>query len=307
MASVTLRTPPSNARCNFAAAMVRQHAHNGSKPQVDLGTITSALLASARWIMYVSHSRVRNGISQPMTMFHSPPVSEVASNAVMIPPRGPSPGQRSATQSAPKAAYFSREPMIITEDVTTRITEHSRASRASSPIRARALSRPKRVLPPPASTKPPTWDCPGTPSPVTGHPSRIRLFYRLPPRPPNPQLAQFFLQALPVQPNRGRRSRHIPAMTHQLLRQIRDFKFVLRFAKVFFTQAHVGSVLRSPTCDRLPRCHFLRKVQDADLVTPTEDQAAFQRVFQLAHVSWPIVTFDCRQGFPSQSRRSPES
>src|SRR5579872_1182124 len=59
-------------------------------------------------------------------------------------------------------------------------------------------------------------------SPVTSHlaaPSQtlLPIFHRLTPRPANPKFAQFFLQALSVQPDRRRRARHIPAVAHQLL------------------------------------------------------------------------------------------
>src|SRR5580704_17777420 len=91
----------------------------------------------------------------------------------MIPPSGPSPGQRSVMDLAPNCEYFSGEPMIITEGVTPRITTQSRASKTSSPICTSALSRPKRVLPPPASTKPPTLAADS--SRVTGHPRQPAL------------------------------------------------------------------------------------------------------------------------------------
>ena len=43
----------------------------------------------------------------------------------------------------------------------------------------------------------------------------------------NPEFAQFFLQTLAMQADRRRGARYVPAMTHKLLRQIRDLEFVL--------------------------------------------------------------------------------
>src|SRR5216684_1730066 len=179
MASVILRVPPSKTCCSLAAALVRQQAHNGSSPCADRGATTSALLAWARSARYVSHSRVRNGMSHPTIKLHSapPPVSWVICSAVVIPAS----------------------------------SDRIRKSIGAPPISTSALSRPKRVLPPPANTYPDTSFV-SVPSPPTLRLCLILLFFfnRLSPRTPNSQLAQFLLQALPVQSNRGRGARNIP-------------------------------------------------------------------------------------------------
>jgi len=151
-------------------------------------------------------------MSQPTTRFHVgsgtslPELCALASRAVMIPPSGPSPGHRSAIHVTPNAPYFSRSPMIATAEVVSPSIAHSRASKGCPASCAIALSLPNRELAPPAST------CPAHDPAVTDHPSRIRLFYRLASRPPNPQLSQFLLQALSVQTDRRRGTRNIPSM-----------------------------------------------------------------------------------------------
>src|SRR5882724_3319736 len=53
------------------------------------------------------------------------------------------------------------------------------------------------------------------------------------PRPPNPQFPQPFLQTLPVQPNRRRRPRNVPAMHPKLPQQIPNLNLPLRLPKSF--------------------------------------------------------------------------
>ena len=77
----------------------------------------------------------------------------------------------------------------------------------------------------------------------------------------NPELAQFFLQALAVQADRRRRARHIPAMTHKLLRQIRDLKFVLRLAKIVFAEADVCAIAACLADKRFAGRHFFRQIR----------------------------------------------
>src|SRR5467141_1100455 len=158
MASVILRVPPSKTCCSFAAALVRQQAHNGSSPCADCGVTTSAPLARARSAMYISHSLVRNGMSHPIIKFHSapPPVSLVVSNAVMIPASGPWPSQRSLMSVMPSPAYLCGAAITVTSFVTSLSSDCIRRSIGVPPILTSALSRPKRVLPPPAKTYPNT-------------------------------------------------------------------------------------------------------------------------------------------------------
>src|SRR5438445_486506 len=91
-------------------------------------------------------------MSQLTIRFHSGRVAlrSASSSAVMIPPSGPSPGQRSSTISAPNAAYLPATPTIFTGLVTLCNSSIIPSSIGLPPISASALSRPNRVLPPPA-------------------------------------------------------------------------------------------------------------------------------------------------------------
>jgi hypothetical protein len=109
-------------------------------------------------------------MSQLMIKLHEHSFDDVslAYSAVMIPPSGPSPGQRSTTQSIPKLLYFPASPTMpmVAPTAACKIRQ-SRAINGSPPNSANALSRPKRRLAPPASTNPAT--CPGSVLPVTSH------------------------------------------------------------------------------------------------------------------------------------------
>src|SRR6266700_1977493 len=74
----------------------------------------------------------------------------------MIPPSGPSPGQRSSTIPAPKPAYLLAAATIFTSFVTRRSISIMRSSIGAPATSTSALSRPNRVLPPPARIYPPT-------------------------------------------------------------------------------------------------------------------------------------------------------
>src|SRR6266478_1330516 len=156
--AVTLRTPLSNSERSFAAAAVCQQAHSGSGPDVECGKTTCALLVPARSQRRASHSRVRNGMSQLRIRFHSgrAAVRPASSSAVMIPPSGPSPGQRSSTVVTPNAVYLFAAATILTSFVTCRSSSIMRFSIGVPPTSTSALSRPNRVLPPPTKTYPTT-------------------------------------------------------------------------------------------------------------------------------------------------------
>src|SRR5580698_1993953 len=324
IASVTRRTPLSNARVSVGAALVRQHAHSGSSRWVDSGTTTSAWLAAARSVRYRNHSTLRNGMSQPMTRHQedsaeeSPDDPAFAISAVIIPPNGPSPGQRSAMHSTPMCPYLVTSPtMRIPAAVDSCKVRQSRAISGSPSNSTTALSRPNRRLAPPASTNPATSPAPvlqvtSHQSPVTSHhaaPSQtlLPIFHRLTPWPANPKFAQFFLQALSVQPDRRRRARHIPAVAHELLRQIRHLKLVLRLAKVVFAETHVCAVAACLADKRLAGRHFLRKIRYADFIPAAKHQAALQRIFEFAHVARPVIALDRSQRFAAQPCRPAES
>src|SRR6476646_9760060 len=192
-------------------------------------------------------------MSHPTIKFHEGRSANCAadSSAVTMPPSGPSPGQRSAMQGTPAAAYFSGAPMTATDRVSPLTSAHNRAISVSRRKVTSALSCPKRELAPPANTKPAQF-----PALVTRQRSRFALFRRLASRPSNAQLAQFFLQALAVQPDRRRGSGNIPSMAHQLFSQAGHFKLVLGFSEVFFAQSGIDTVRRRFVRDRLAARHF---------------------------------------------------
>src|SRR6266567_1652219 len=74
----------------------------------------------------------------------------------MIPPSGPSPGQRSSTIPAPKPAYLLGAATNLTSFVTRRSISIMRSSIGAPATSTSALSRPNRVLPPPTRIYPPT-------------------------------------------------------------------------------------------------------------------------------------------------------
>src|SRR6266852_599042 len=310
MASVILRVPPSKTCCSLAAALVRQQAHNGSSPCADRGATTSALLAWARSARYVSHSRVRNGMSHPTIKFHSapPPVSLVICSAVMIPASGPWPSQRSAMQVTPSGAYLRGAAITFTCFVMPPSSDRIRKSIGAPPISTSALSRPKRVLPPPANTYPDTSFV-SVPSPPTLRLCLILLFFfnRLSPRTPNSNFPQFFLQALAMQTDRRRGSRNIPPMIPELLRQIRHLELALGLSKVPLAQPIVAPFSGRLLHQRLAARHFLRQLRDADLFPAAQHQAALQRILQLAHISRPVVTINRRHSLARQARRASEA
>src|SRR6266436_79835 len=156
--SVTLRTLRSNPERSFAAAPVCQQAQSGSGPDAECGNKTCALLFAARSLKNRNQSDVKNGISQLTIRFHSCLSAFVAesSSPVMIPPSGPSPGQLSSITSAPNATYLPGTTTIFTCFVTPRSSSIMRSSLGFPPTSTSALSRPNRVLPPPASTYPAT-------------------------------------------------------------------------------------------------------------------------------------------------------
>src|SRR5437868_6756610 len=98
-------------------------------------------------------------------------------------------------------------------DPVTALTDlHIRASMASPFNSARALSKPNRVLAPPAITYPFIVTLPivriprqtlfaDSKSTTTDY---LLIFQRFAPGPSNPQFPQLLLQTLPVQPNRRR-------------------------------------------------------------------------------------------------------
>src|SRR5262249_49423441 len=155
-------------------------------------------------------------------------------------------------------------PIIVTDDVSSLKIPHNRASKAFPANGASALSLPNRELAPPASTNPAHVT-----ALFTDHPSRISLFHSLAPRPPNPQLAQFFLQALTVQANRRSGARNIPSVGHELFGQIGDFELVLGLAKILFAQSSVRAVPRRFVAQGFATGHLQRQIGDADLLSGT--------------------------------------
>src|SRR3984957_11433405 len=195
-------------------------------------------------------------MSQPTIRHHEfglagLPLALFAFNAVMIPPRGPSPGQRSGTHSTPNWEYFSASPMIRTGAAVADCRIRQRRAISGSPSNSTsALSRPNRRLAPPARTNPRTSGLAVTMPTLWQRAEDSRFFLnRLTTRPSDSEFAQFFLQALAVQTDRRRGARHVPAMTGELFRQVRDLEFVLRLAKIIFAESDVRT-LRDCAPDR---------------------------------------------------------
>src|ERR1700730_13953479 len=296
MDSVILRVPSSKNCCSLGAVLVRQHAQSGSSPCADCGATTSALLASARSKRYDNHSRVRNGMSHPTIKFHSSPptASLVLKSAVMIPASGPCPSHRSPMPVMPKAAYLLGDAITCTCCVTLPRRARIRKSIGAPSISTKALSRPKRVLPPPANTYP----CPLLALSLSAR----TLFFLdwLASRTPNSQFAQLLLQTLPMQAYRRRGPRNVPAMIHKLLGQVCDLELPLRLAKILFAQSIVVPCCGMPGQQRLASRHFLWQIRHANLFAAAQDQTPFQGILQFAYISWPGVALDCGDGFPRQ-------
>src|SRR5580698_5520721 len=326
IASVTRLTPPSNTRVRVDAALARQQAHSGSSPCFDSGTTTSARLATARSATCRNHSLVRNGMSQPMTKLQKSvaTVASLVSSAVMIPPSGPSPGQRSAMHSTPMCEYFAASPMIRTGVLVAVCRTRQRRAISGSPSNsASALSRPNRRLPPPARTKPRTFagvvtkDSLQTGSCVRtsicdsqGGERRLAksrfLFDRLAARAANSELAQLFLQALAMQADRRRGARHIPAVACKLFRQIRDLEFMLRLAEIILAEPNVGAFIARLANKRFAGRDFLRQIRDADFIAAAKHQAALERILEFAHIPGPIVALDRGESFAAEPCGSAE-
>src|SRR5882724_1743716 len=301
--SVTLRMPLSNAARSVSAASVRQHAHSGSGPPVECGRMTCAALLSARVAIYSIHSGVRNGMSQLTIRFQSDRAAlpSASSSAVMIPPSGPPRGQRSSIISTPNASYFPRSATTFAFFVTLCRSSTMRASMGFPPNSISACFRL-----PQARNPRDNWSSPYSllDSPVTSHESL--LFRPFPARPANPQFAQFFLQALPVQPDGRRSSRYVPAMLRQLFRQVRYLKLPLRLPEIAFANSVVRSAVVLFVRQGLAVHNFRRQIVNADFVAARKHQASLQRVLQLAHVSRPIVFLDGNHCLALQLRRSPQ-
>src|ERR1700722_7754513 len=145
-------------------------------------------------------------MSQPTIRHHEfglagLPLALFAFNAVMIPPRGPSPGQRSGTHSTPNWEYFSASPMIRTGAAVADCKVRQRCAISGSPSNSTsALSRPNRRLAPPARTNPRTFMVGITNLESQQRLTNSRLFFDgLASRPTNAEFPQFLLQTLAMQ------------------------------------------------------------------------------------------------------------
>src|SRR5579859_594038 len=180
-ASVTLRVPASKFGNTSSAAAVLQQAQSGSHPCALFGTAASASLFIARRTRKLSQSAVSIGISQLTIKFHesfSPPFF-ASSNAVRIPPSGPSPGQRSGIVSTAPALSFTVGETTFTEGTTVASKLTVRRNIVCPCSSASALSVPNRELAPPARTYPRTNSSPALMlrpplalSPAAGYPAR---------------------------------------------------------------------------------------------------------------------------------------
>src|SRR5580692_6432095 len=107
-------------------------------------------------------------MSQLTIRFQSrpPSVSPVASNAVIIPPNGPCPGHKSSVIQTSKSAYRRGGATTLTDPTVSATRPHILMSIGFPPSSACALSCPKRVLPPPATTYPATLEVAEMAAPV---------------------------------------------------------------------------------------------------------------------------------------------
>src|SRR5258708_4736477 len=166
LASVTLRPPASKAAWMAAVEAEHQQGQRGSSRPEAYGTMIVASLERARPVRKRRNSVVRKGMSQlriKAKEHGSRPNSGVLSResvslrrwrAVRIPPRGPWPGQRSAITGHGASAYFPAAATMVTSWQTPASNSPVRWSIVFPSNRISALSVPKRVLPPPACTKP---------------------------------------------------------------------------------------------------------------------------------------------------------
>src|SRR6266481_107210 len=166
MASVTLRPPASKAAWMAAVEAEHQQAQRGSSRPEASGTMIAASLERARSVRKRRNSVVRKGMSQLRIkakehgsrsnsgVLSRESVSLRRWRAVRIPPRGPWPGQRSAITGHGASAYFPAAATMVTSWQTLASNSPVRWSIVFPSSRTSALSVPKRVLPPPACTKP---------------------------------------------------------------------------------------------------------------------------------------------------------
>src|SRR6266481_3580651 len=299
-------------------------ARTAARPEWNLILSCDMLLLPARSQRRAIHSRVRNGMSQLRIRFHSgrAAVRAASSSAVMIPPSGPSPGQRSSTVVTPNAAYLFAAATIFTSFVTCRSSSIMRFSIGVPPTSTSALSRPNRVLPPPAKTYP-TTSVSVFPA-VILHLSVSFLFLAFSALlwslfhflfffqgfsawPADSQLAQFLLQTLPVQSDGRRGSGDVPAMRGQLPGQVGHFKILLGLPEIPFADTVVRLVAPMLHRNRLAVHHLSRQILDTNFVSARKHDAPLQRILQLPHIARPVIFLDRCQSFPLQPHRPPQS
>src|SRR6202034_2572772 len=124
----------------------------------------------------------------------------------------------------------------------------------------------------------------------------------------NSQLPQFFLQTLSMQAHHRRRFGNVPAMLLEFSFEINNLKLPPGFAKITFSQEGVfafaaitptlagGSGGQGPTLADL-----FRQIARGDFIAAAQNQAALNRVAQLAHITRPIVgdeQVECRAAEP---------
>src|SRR5215472_10732927 len=206
---------------------------------------------------------------------------------------------------------------MLTQPVTSLTNLHIRASMVSPFNSARALSKPNRVLAPPAITYPFTMNSPMVeirsasqigPTRFANNQklrNQLLLFQRFAPRPSDPQLAQLFLQALSMETDRCRRARNIPTMRGQLLQQIGHFELPLGFAKVPLAHSVIRlvPVVFQRDCFSLRR--FRRQILYGNFFLAAEHHAALQGVLQFPYIARPIVFLDGGQRLAAQPQGSP--
>src|SRR6516225_546334 len=200
---------------------------------------------------------------------------------------------------------------MLTDPATFLTKWPIRASMVSPLNSARALSKPNRVLAPPAITYPFMSTLPIVKIPAQNlfannqkTTDELLIFQRFASRPSNPQFPQLLLQTLPVQPNCRRCARNIPAMRGQLLHQICHFEFPLGFAKIPLAHSVIRLVAVVFQRECFSLANLRRQIRYANFFLAAEHYAALQRILQFAHIAWPIVFLDGGQRLAAQAHGS---
>src|SRR5713101_1910649 len=121
------------------------------------------------------------------------------------------------------------------------------------------------------------------------------------------QFAQLFLQTLPVEANGCGGAGDVPAVLFEPAAEIGDLEFALGFAEVRLGKRRAGCRAPGLASERgqgLAADDLLGQVGEANLFPAGEDEAAFERILELAKVSRPVVARQGVERFSPQARRA---